>query len=162
MSGDESARAFDRLLADFLEAAAQRKSLGLPLPRGGRSGDALAPWFASKEGRARVKKTLAALKDERRALRALAKFSRKTLKDNDKPKSGASPEKNGSSEPVSSRTGMDTGASAKAPAATARPSVATSPAAAKPRVARSKRASPSASPTRRTAAGRSKRSTSEP
>ncbi|MHB2168518.1 hypothetical protein [Alsobacter sp. R-9] len=82
MKGDEMARQFDQLFADFLEAARARAALGLPLPKGaGKNGETgtLAPWFASKEGRSRVKQTMAAMKAERRALKALAKFGRKMI-----------------------------------------------------------------------------------
>ena len=95
MNGDEAARLFDMMLAEFLEAAAHRKSLGLPLPGRGRKGaseDALPPWFASKEGRTRVKTILAAMKQERKTLKALARFSRKGVKAKAKPKPEAAAE----------------------------------------------------------------------
>ncbi|MHB2168950.1 hypothetical protein [Alsobacter sp. R-9] len=82
MKGDEKARQFDKLLTDVLDLTAQRAAIGLPLPKGGSengAGEVLPSWFASKEGRGKVKKVLAAMKAERQALKALAKFSRKKL-----------------------------------------------------------------------------------
>ena len=92
MTGDDMARAFDKLIAELLEAVAHREALGLPLPKGATRDPqlaSLAPWFASKEGRSKVKKTLAALKAERAALKAVAKFCRKAVKEPDVEKAPA-------------------------------------------------------------------------
>lgn len=80
MKGDKAARKLDRLVEAFFGAAAHRAALGLPSAMGELSkteGGALASWLVSEEGGTLVKATLSALKAERVALKALAKFGRK-------------------------------------------------------------------------------------
>lgn len=148
MTGDETARAFDRLLADFLRAAARRDALGSLRPKGGKTGThetALMPWFASKEGRSRVKKTLAALKLERGALKSLAKFSRRMAEGNDAAKSEIASANTTLIHLASSPSAKDRRTSDEAPGVEGkRPRAMTETVSAKPRASRTKRASPSA------------------
>jgi hypothetical protein len=161
MTGDETARAFDRLLADFLEAAARRDALGSLLPKGGKKaahGTALVPWFASKEGRSRVKKILAALKAERGALKSLAKFSRKMVNINDAAKSEIASADTTLIQLASSPSAKDRRTPNEAPGAEGkRPRAMTEKVSAKPRASRTKRASPSAKSTVRAATVRGSR-----